>query len=567
MSPVQPRIGVFVCHCGSNIGGVVDVPAVAEYAQSLPGVAHVEANLYTCSEDGLGCIKDAIREHDLDRVVVASCTPRTHDLLFKNTCEEAGLNRYLFEFVNIREHCSWIHGDVKAEATEKARRLVWMGVSKAALLAPQEETESPVVPAALVLGGGVAGLTAARTLARQGFAVHLVEKAPQLGGRLRSLDRLLPTGRPASELIEPLVEQVEANPRITVYRGARVEEVSGYVGAFRVTVSGDGAPPPFDVGTVVVATGADVLEPHGLFGYGRFPNVMTQLELEQRLQAGDEEVARLERGFVSIHCVGSRIPERPDCARICCMTSIKNAEALKRRNPDVPVYAVHRDLLTSGVVNEQIYRRAREAGVRFLRYELARPPEIVGDGEAREVVVHDALRHREMRLPVDLVALSTPLVAAEDNRAVSQLLKVPLGPGGFFLEAHVKLRPVEFATDGVTVCGTARWPADISETIAQTYAAASKAAIPMRAGSVTSEAITAYADPVRCIGCGTCIPTCPYGAITSVVGDDGRRHARVSAVQCKGCGGCVAVCPNAAMQQRGFTDQQVLQMIDVCARS
>ncbi|MBE9506479.1 MAG: CoB--CoM heterodisulfide reductase iron-sulfur subunit A family protein [Chloroflexi bacterium] len=607
----ETRVGVFVCHCGTNIGGVLDVPAVVECARMLPYVAHAEDNLYSCSEEGLSSLKQSIREHHLNRVVVASCTPRTHERLFKDACEEAGLNRYLFEFVNIREHCSWIHSRAGEAATEKAKRLIRMGVAKACLLEPQEEAESEVIPAALVIGGGIAGMTAALNLAHQGFRVHLVEKEAQLGGRLPRINRLCPTDEEAAGFVEPMIQDMEGHRQITLYMPATVKDVGGYVGNFQVTVAAGDGERTFDVGTIIVATGADVLQPAGMYGYGQFPNVLTQLELEEVLvnwetgkpvdwETGElvnrETVEQVEKpttdlpayqpanlptyqstnlpnNVVMINCVGSRIPERPYCSRVCCMTSIKNATRLKRRNPESHVYVLHRDLLTYGVEFEQYYRRAMETGVRFLRYELEHPPQVVGDGCAEEVVVWDALRGQELRLPVDLVVLTTPLIPGQDNETISRLLKVPLGESGFFLEAHVKLRPVEFATDGIYVCGTARWPADVSESVSQAYAASSKAAIPMRAGVVTAEAITAFSDPARCMGCGTCVVICPYGAIELQAQEDGRpfgvaqgrQVAWVNVVQCKGCGGCVAACPNGAMQQRGFTDQQVLRMLEVCA--
>ena len=563
MDSEKVRVGVFVCHCGSNIGGVVDVPAVAEYARTLPHVVHAEDNLYSCSEGGLSSLKQSIREQRLNRVVVASCTPRTHEPLFKNACEEAGLNRYLFEFVNIREHCSWIHRRARDAATEKAKRLVRMGVAKACLLEPQQEAESKVTPAALVIGGGVAGMTSALNLARQGFRVHLVEKETQLGGRLLHIHRLCPTDEDALGLIEPLVQEAKGHERITLHMPATVMAVSGYVGNFQVTVEDECT---FDVGTIIVATGAGVLQPLGLYGYGQYTNVLTQLELEERFKTAPPEV----EGAVLINCVGARIPERPYCSRVCCMTSLKNAVQLKEQNPEAHVYVLHRDLLTQGVEFERYYRQARKAGVRFLRYELEHPPQVVGDGStglAKTVVVWDALRGRELRLPADLVALSTPLVPGADNEAISRLLKVPLGESGFFLEAHVKLQPVEFATDGIYVCATARWPADVSESITQAYAASSKASIPMRAGVVTAEAITAFSDPSRCTGCGACVITCPYNAIEMQISnlESIPNTSWVNVVQCKGCGSCVAACPNGAMQQRGLTDQQVLRMIEVCA--
>jgi heterodisulfide reductase subunit A len=553
------RVGVFVCHCGSNIGGVVNVPAVVEYARTLPYVAYAEDNFYSCSEEGLHSLKQSIHEHNLNRVVVASCTPRTHEPLFRNACEEAGLNRYLFEFVNIREHCSWIHSQWSDPATEKAKRLVQMGVAKSCLLQPQEEIESDVIPAALVIGGGIAGMTAALNLAHQGFQVHLVEKEAQIGGRLVHINRLFPTDESANGLIDPLIQQIKEHKLISLYLLATVKQVSGYVGRFQVTIAVDDGERTFDVGMIIVATGADVLQPDGLYGYGTFPNVLTQLQLEERLKVESLDV----KSAALINCVGARIPERPYCSRVCCMTSLKNAIQIKEQNPESQVYIMHRDILAYGVEFEKYYRRAMEMGVRFLRYTLEHPPRVVGKKHAEEIVVWDALRGCELRLPIDLCVLSTPLVSGKDNTAISRLLKIPLGESGFFLEAHVKLRPVEFATDGIFICGAARWPVDVSESIAQGSAAASKAAIPMRAGMITADAITAFSDTSRCEGCGTCIVTCPYSAIELKLMDDGRQVAQVNMVQCKGCGSCVAACPNGAMQQRGYTDEQVLQMISV----
>jgi len=557
-----PRIGVFICHCGTNIAGIVNVSEVVEYAKKLPYVVYAEANLYTCSEEGISAIKKAIKEYDLNRVVVASCTPRTHQPLFRNACADAGLNPYLFEFVNIREHCSWIHMHDRGEATEKAKELVKMGVAKARYLEALDEFESSVHPAAMVIGGGVAGMSAALNLANQGFEVHLVEKEPELGGRLRKLNRIFTINKAPDELVDSMVKAVEAHSKIKVHTSAVVKAASGYIGNFDVSMDEGGQQTSVKAGVIIVATGAQVLEPE-LYGYGKLDSVLTQLGLEQRLKDGN--LGQFQN-VVMINCVGARIPERPYCSRLCCMTAIKNAALLKEINPKANVYVLHRDLMTYGVEFEEYYRKAKEAGVRFIRYTLSNPPQVVGAKRVEAVKVYDELMDMELELPCDLLVLATPLIPNADNEGLSKILKVPIGDGGFFLEAHVKLRPVEFAMDGIYVAGSCRWPADIKESIAQGYAAASEAAIPLRQGAVRVEAITAMVDPRICKGCGTCVLVCPFDAIelkeSKIKGLEGKIVSEVNAALCKGCGLCAAACPNRAIQQRGFTDAQLLSMVN-----
>ncbi len=556
----KTRVGVFVCHCGNNIGGVVRVPEVVESARTLPNVVYAEDNLYTCSEEGLSSIKSQIGEQNLNRVVVASCTPRTHEPLFKEACEEAGLNRYLFEFVNIREHCSWVHAHEPAKATEKAKELVKMGVAKACYLEPQEEFESEVFPAALVIGGGISGMTAALSLAGQGVDVHLVERERELGGLIRRVRTLFPTEQDTAEVLAPLIERVEKNPQITTYLGSEVEGVEGFIGDFDVTVASDGAASELKVGTILVATGAQEFKPLELYGYSQLSNVVTQLEFEEKFKRD----AEIPRNVVMINCVGARIPERTYCGRFCCTTAIKNAIWLKEQDPDASVYVLHRDVMAYGVDIEEFYRRAMELGVRFLRYDIDDPPQILGEERAEAVRVQHQLMGREVVLPADLVILTTPLVAQEGSEKVSKMLKVPLGSEGFFLEAHLKLRPIEFSTDGVFVCGSARYPSNISESVSQAYATAAKAAIPIEDGLVRVEAITAYCDERSCSACGNCVEVCPFGAIELQEGRFGRT-AHVNVAQCKGCGCCVAACPSGSMQQRGFDDRQLLSMISALA--
>jgi heterodisulfide reductase subunit A len=551
------RIGVFVCHCGRNIGGYVDVPQVTEYVKQLPNVVHAEHNLYTCSEEGISSIKKKIQEFNLNRVIVASCTPRTHEPLFRSACEEAGLNKYLFEFVNIRDQCSWVHMTLPKEATEKAKTLIRMGVAKARLLEPLEEIESKVIPSSLVIGGGIAGMGAALNLANQGFEVHLVEKEAELGGMLSGLHKLFTSNIEAKELIAPIVKQVKNHNRIKVYLSTKLKEVVGFIGNFNVTLDQSGKEHKLNVGTIIVAIGAEEFKPVGQYGYGKMAGVLTQLELEERLKKGTVDA----KNIVIINCVGARVPERTYCSRFCCMTAIKNAVLLKEKNPAAKVWVLHRDLMTYGVEFEDYYRKAMEAGVRFIRYSLERPPEVIGDGHVKGVKVYHQLRKKEMEFPCDTVVLTTPLIPRSDNEGLSKMLKVPLSQEGFFLEAHLKLRPVEFATDGIFICGSAKWPVEIAEAVSQAYGSAAKAAIPMRMGYVKPEAITSCVNADICGGCGICVAVCPYSA-TEIKTENGKRVANAIAALCKGCGTCGAACPSGAISMNHFKDEQILSQIE-----
>lgn len=558
----EPRIGVFICHCGSNIAGVIDVERCTEFASNLPGVTYAERNMYTCSEDGLQHIKKAIKEHNLNRVVVAACTPRTHQPLFQDACEQVGVNRYLFEFVNIRDQCSWIHMKEKEKATEKAKRLIQMGVAKASLLEPQVETESPVIPVCTVIGGGIAGVTAALNLANQGLTVHLVEAKDKLGGVLSEINTLFPQLVAPNALLENRVKELNEHKNITVHLNSQVKRVDGYIGNFDLFIDEEGKEDKISSGTIIVAIGAIPFEPQGMYGFGTMENVITQMDLERIMKSNTPNA----KNVVMIQCVGARIPTRPYCSRICCMTAIKNALQIKKNNPDTKVHILHRDIMAPGKEYEALYRKAMEEGVRFFRYTLNSPPEIVGEKKAEKIKVYHETLGRYMELETDLIVLSTPLVPREENRILSKMLKVPLGSNGFFLEAHVKLRPVEFATEGIYICGSAKWPSSHEEAIYQAYAAAAKAAIPMHKGVITAEAITAQVNEEECIGCGNCIASCPYTAI-DFIEVDGRQKAKVNDAKCKGCGTCIASCYNGAIQQRGFTDRQLLDMMDTLAKA
>jgi heterodisulfide reductase subunit A len=548
----EMNIGVFVCHCGTNIGGFVDVPAVVEYAKTLPKVVCAEPNLYTCSSEGLESIKRGIEECHLNRVVVASCTPRTHEPLFRETCEEAGVNKYLFEFANIRDQCSWVHMKEKEKATEKAKDLVRMAVAKAALLEPQKEMTSEVIPSAAVIGGGIAGMTAALSLANRGFEVHLVEKESQLGGILLSLYKLFPTGEDSFESLMPKIDAVNKNEKIKIYTDAVVKEVKGYIGNYEIKIKKREEEREIKVGTIIVATGATELIPHGFYRYDEYDNVITQMELEKMLK--EKNVDRFYDSVVMIQCVGARGQYVTYCSKICCMVAIKNAIIIKETCPDADVYILHNDIQTYGAEYEEYYKKARDMGVFFVRYPAERRPEVSKsvDEELHVRVCHERLGI-EMDIKADLVVLSTPLVQNPDAENLSRLLKVPLGQDKFFFEAHVKLRPVDFATDGIYLCGTAHGPEDIAGSVAQAYAAASHASIPLEKRFVQAEAITSVVDEERCIGCGVCESVCPYGAIEVV-----ENIAKVTEVKCKGCGCCGSSCIKRAITMRHFSDVQLV---------
>jgi heterodisulfide reductase subunit A len=544
------RIGVFVCHCGSNIAGYLNMQALVDYAQTLPQVAFVQANLYTCSEGGINEIKNAIGLQNLNRVVVASCTPRTHEPLFQGACLEAGLNPYLFQMVNIRDQCSWVHMREEEAATGKAKDLIRMGVAKAGLLKPLDSIELSVTPSALVLGGGIAGLTASNSLAKMGFEVILVEREDELGGLLRSLNKILPSGISASAYLEKIVSEVKQNPMIQIRTSAAVETVQGFVGNFEVAVRSQAGEENFKVGIVVVATGARVFTPEGFYGYdGR--RVITHLELEALQKQGRAAVDQA----VFIQCVGSRMEGRKYCSRTCCMTAVKNAILIKEANPKAGVAILYRDMQMYGIENEELFRKSKQMGVRYINYDPSQPP-VVEDTQVR--VFHQLLG-KEVALPADLVVLSTPLVAYPDAERISQLLRVPLDVNRFFMEGHVKLKPLDFASDGIFLCGNCRYPATLRETIAQGLGAASRAATLLSKGKMFTSGIVAGINAATCVGCQGCMEVCPYQAIHF---DKDKGICFINQVLCKGCGACAATCPSASAQLSGFTTRQLLAEID-----
>jgi heterodisulfide reductase subunit A len=543
------RIGVFVCDCGSNIAGYLDTQELANYAGTLPHVAFVQRNLYTCSEGGINEIKKGIKEQNLNRVVVASCTPRTHEPLFRSSCGEVGLNPYLFEMVNIRDQCSWVHMKEKEVGTTKAKDLIRMGVAKAALLEPQEPITSEVQTRALVIGGGIAGMTAALALANRGYEVVLVEKKKTLGGMLNSLNKLGPTMVEASALAEEKIQAVIEQSNITVFTKARVTDVQGFIGKYKVDIETESGIKKIDIGVIVLAGGARPFVPDGLYGYDG-KRVITQFELEKLLKEGLEPGVK---NVVMIQCVGSRNEERPYCSRICCQTAVKNAMLIREQNPNAKVSVLYRDMQMYGVENEEMFRDSKAKGVRYINYDPANPPKVESDN----VKVHHALLGRDMNLPADLVVLSTPLISDEGAEITSRLLRVPIDENGFFMEAHVKLKPLDFAASGIFLCGSARFPANIREAVAQGLGAASRASIPLTKGSVVVEPIiSVLADEDACRGCGLCVALCPYGALEIQNTEKGRK-VHVIDVACKGCGVCAATCYQHALSINSFTDEQI----------
>jgi len=546
----KARVGVFICHCGSNIGGLIDCEKLAEYAGDLPNVAHSEDNLYTCSETGLTAIKTAIKEHDLNRVVVASCTPRTHEPLFRECISEAGVNPYLFDFVNIRDQCTWVHMKDAEGAYEKAKDLVKMGVAKAVKLEPLEKIKVDINPAALVIGGGVTGMSAALNLSQQGFKTYLIEKESNLGGRLQSLNRLFPYDIDASEFISNMISKVENASNLEVLTSAKVKNIDGFVGNYDVAIDQKGNLLKLEVGAIIVAVGSSLLDPQGLFNYDG-KNVITQFELESLLKEGIKN-----ENIVMIQCAGSRNNERIYCSSVCCMTALKNARYIKEQNPNANVTILFRDLYTPGTEYEKYYRAARELGVLFVKYEEEKLPIV----ENKIVRVYNEYIGEEMQIPYDLVVLSTPLVANEDNKELAQLLKVPTETNNFFLEAHVKLRPSDFATDGVYVGGTAKWPVDITESISQGYSAASRASTVLSHDSIEVEGATSNLPEFNrslCTGCEVCVKVCPFHAIVKNEDDE----IEIIEALCKGCGVCGATCTNQAIVIRHFTDDQIISEI------
>ncbi|NVM57591.1 MAG: CoB--CoM heterodisulfide reductase iron-sulfur subunit A family protein, partial [Desulfobacterales bacterium] len=550
-----PRVGVFVCNCGINIGAIVRVPEVAAYAKTLPYVAYVEENLFTCSQDTQDKIRKVIKDEGLNRVVVAACSPRTHEPLFQDTLKGAGLNKSLFEMANIRNQCSWVHANNPDAATEKAKDLMRMAVAKAARLEPLEEVKLDITQAALVIGGGVAGMTAALGLADQGYPVHLVEKENSLGGHGRKLSKTWKS-EDMGAFVAALIQRVEEHPLVAMCLGATVEEAEGFVGNFKSTIKTGDETVVVEHGAVIMAIGAGELKP-AEYHYDRHPDIFVSLNLDRAI-ATDPARFKDVKTAAFIQCVGSREPQRPYCSKVCCTHSIHSALGLKELNPDTQIYILYRDIRTYGE-REDLYREARSKGIAFIRYQMEDKPQVEIINNKLRVTVTDQLLQIRVTIDADIITLASAIVPPADGKPLSRLYKLSINEDGFFQEAHAKLRPVDFATDGVYMAGLAHGPKPVEETIAQAQAAAAKAVCLLAAKTISMSAEVAYSNSAYCSGCGVCEEICPFGA-ASIDADTGKAH--INPAQCKGCGLCVASCRSGALNLKGFDQAQTFAMIE-----
>ncbi len=561
VSQEEPRIGVFVCHCGANIGRIVNVPSVVDYALSLPNVVYAREQLFSCATNSAQQITDLAREKGLNRVVVAACSPRTLEPLFRDTVREAGINQYYFEMANIREHCSWVHSKEKEKATEKAKDIVRMSVARACLLEPLREFDLPVNKSALVVGGGIAGMTCALSIANQDHEVYLLEKDSELGGIARKVHYTL-DGLDVQAYVQDLAQKVYRHPLVHVYTNAAITEAKGYVGNFVTAVKSSRGPAEIKHGAVVIAIGADMYTPTEYL-YGEDDKVLTQLDLEGKLAAGDQSVLQC-RSLAMIQCVGCRQEDRDYCSRICCAHAVKNALKLKEINPEADIHIYFRDMRTYGL-NEDYYRLAAEKDIKFIRYEPAEKPvveAVVEEGRpVLRVTAPDPVLGMKLAVDADLLALSAAVIPSAATNEIASLFKVQLSPDGFFKEAHVKLRPVDFGTDGVYLCGAAHYPKFIRESVSQAYGAAGRVLTLLSRDTVVASGSVCEVDENSCVSCGACITVCTYGAISFKHTPIGRK-AVVNPVLCKGDGVCNTKCPTNAIQLKHFTDEEVVSAID-----
>jgi len=554
----QPvRIGVFVCRCGTNIAGIVDVPSVVEFARKLPGVVFVEENMFSCSQDTQETIAQVIKENNLNRIVVAACTPKTHEPLFQETVTNAGINKYLFEMANIRNQCSWVHAGDPEKATEKSKDLVRMAVAKVGLLEPLAEPVLEINQSALVIGGGIAGMAAARTLSAQGYHTFLIERNESLGGQARLLHETW-RGEDIQQSLAKLIEDVESDKNTDLRLNTEIKKVDGFVGNFETTVQMDGKEETLKHGVTIIASGASEFKPDEYL-YGKDTRVLTGLELDQKFIENDSSIQQM-KSAVFIQCVGSRIPERPYCSKTCCTHSVQNALKLKELNPEMDIFILYRDIRTYGL-REDLYREAREKGIQFMRYDFDKELTVDQDKEDIRIRFTDTTIRRKMEIRPDLLVLATAMVPQKEN-PLAQMFKITLNDDGFFVEAHVKLRPVDCATDGVFICGLAHAPKPVDESIAQAQAAATRAVTLLAKETIHVSGTIAEVNPVFCSSCGVCIEICPYSAPSFVEEGPFAGRAGINPVLCKGCGLCVASCRSGAINLKGFGTDQIMAMID-----
>jgi heterodisulfide reductase subunit A len=551
ISEVKSRVGVFVCHCGSNIGGYIDCERVAKYAENLKNVVFSTDLMYTCSPDGLLTIKEKIEEHDLNRVVVASCTPRTHGPLFQKAIRERGLNPYLFEMANIRDQCTWVHARLGEVTEEKAIDLVRMAVGRARLIEPLKTTRYVPKRSVLVVGGGVAGMTVALSISNQGFDVHLVEKSDRLGGNLPRVKKTVEGFKPC-DLLNNLEAQINESKRITVYKNSTVKECKGFIGNFKSIIDNNGGDIEIEHGAAIIAIGANESK-QDEYLYGKNKKVHTQLELEELIEK-DPDFAKSLNEVVMIQCVGSREPDNMMCSRVCCTEAIKNAISIKKANPKANVAILYRDVRTYGF-KEQYYNKARELGVLFFRYDPDGKAVVSQNSSGDlDVRIEDLNSGLNLSFNPDVLALSVAMAPATDNETIGLVFKVPVNLQGFFLEAHMKLRPVDFASDGFFLCGACHSPKFIDESISQAQAVAARAARILSADVMEVSGVVSVVDADKCAACLTCVRTCPY----NVPQINAEGVAEIEVAMCHGCGICASECPAKAIQLMHYKDAQVI---------
>jgi len=564
----DPRIGVFICHCGKNIAGFLDVDKVNEEVKKLPNVVYSEHVMFACSEDTCKKIRDTIKDEKLNRIIVAACSPRTHGGLFQDTLLEAGLNKYLFEMANIRNHCSWVHSDDWDKATQKAIDLVKAAVAKVRLLEPLSEEEFSIIPQVLVIGGGISGMKSALALANMGVKSYLIEKDKKLGGRLKHLYTMFPSDIKSKDILEPLIKEVKKNKLISVMTGAKLIDIDGFIGNYKGTVKHETKKKNLEFGTIVVATGFKEIDLEGQYQYGLNSNILSQTELEEKIKNG--ELKKIPKNVVIINCAGAMDEKRPYCCRIGCGVSIKNAKLISEKYPGVKIWLLYRDMRVFGKEEEEYYSDVlKNHHVTVIRYPNDKKPSVKLDKKNPKdgpmtIKVYDDILSEEMTLQADLIILTVNTEGEVLTESLKNMLKIPADAAGFFLEAHAKIRPLDFATDGIYLCGAAHFPKNLVDSIAQAEGAASRAAIPIMQERMKGEGQVAEVNEELCSGCQTCEGICPYTAIEVIPRQNDPDHlvAKVNRALCKGCGACASACPSGAIEQKGFKNKQIRVMVN-----